>query len=91
MRDAYDILQIPVTADLAAIKNAYRKAARSYHPDRNHSQDASKIFAEIKHAYELLSDPERKREYDLRRSGRLLTDPHGEAVSIWNSYLERLK
>ena len=91
MRDPYDILQIPPTSDAVSIKHAYRRAARTYHPDKNLSSDTSKIFAEIKNAYELLSDPKKRREHDLRRRNNLLQDPYQEALSMWTSYLWGLK
>ena len=46
------------------IKKAYRKLAKQYHPDVNHSPDAADRFREITEAYDTLTDPDRRRRYD---------------------------
>ena len=56
----------PTAAD-EAIKTAYRKAARLYHPDKNPDPSAAARFRDIQAAYELLADPARRRDYDLLR------------------------
>lgn len=61
-KDYYKILGVERGADEKAIKSAYRKLARKYHPDVNKGQDAR--FKEISEAYEVLSDPEKRRRYD---------------------------
>ncbi|HEY7522003.1 MAG TPA: DnaJ C-terminal domain-containing protein [Methylomirabilota bacterium] len=61
-KDYYRILGVERGADDKAIKSAYRKLARKYHPDVNKGQDAR--FKEISEAYEVLSDPEKRRRYD---------------------------
>src|SRR5438094_346935 len=61
-KDYYRILGVDRKADDKTIKCAYRKLARKYHPDVNKGQDAS--FKEINEAYEVLSDPEKRRRYD---------------------------
>jgi DnaJ-class molecular chaperone len=63
-QDYYDILGIPRSADSDAIKKAYRKLARKYHPDLNKSSEASKKFAEVQEAYDVLRDPEKRKLYD---------------------------
>ncbi|MCA9310094.1 MAG: DnaJ domain-containing protein [Phycisphaerales bacterium] len=63
-KDYYEILGVPRSADAAAIKAAYRKLARRYHPDVNKDADASQRFAEVQEAYDVLSDEERRRAYD---------------------------
>lgn len=62
--DYYEILGVPRSADAAAIKAAYRKLARKYHPDVNKAPDAAERFAEVQEAYDVLSDEERRRAYD---------------------------
>jgi len=63
--DYYKILEIPKAASAAAIKAAYRKLARKYHPDLNPgSKESEKKFKEINEANEVLSDPEKRKKYD---------------------------
>ena len=61
-RDYYKILGVDRKADDKTIKSAYRKLARKYHPDVNKGKDDR--FKEITEAYEVLSDPEKRRRYD---------------------------
>src|SRR2546425_3115266 len=61
-KDYYRILGVDRSADEKTIKSAYGKLARKYHPDVNKGQDAR--FKEIAEAYEVLSDPEKRRRYD---------------------------
>ena len=63
-RDYYDVLNIPRTASQAQIKAAYRKLARTYHPDVNKSPDAGDKFKEATEAYEVLGDPQKRKAYD---------------------------
>lgn len=61
----YDILGIGVQADAAEIHAAWRTRAKELHPDVNRSADAEDKFKAAKEAYECLSDPEKRRQYDL--------------------------
>ena len=64
-RDYYEILGVDKNADEAAIKKAYRSLAKKYHPDMNPGDEQSeKKFKEASEAYAILSDPEKKRQYD---------------------------
>lgn len=64
-RDYYEILGIEKGADENAIKKAYRKLAKKYHPDENAGNThAEQRFKEITEAYSVLSDPEKKKLYD---------------------------
>ncbi|WP_343208562.1 DnaJ C-terminal domain-containing protein [Anaerolentibacter hominis] len=64
-RDYYEILGIGRDADAAAIKKAYRKLAKKYHPDQNAGNtEAEQKFKEATEAYAVLSDPEKKKMYD---------------------------
>ncbi len=65
-RDYYEVLGIPRDADIKSIKSAFRKLAMQYHPDRNKSPDAETRFKEIAKAYAVLSDPEKRKQYDAR-------------------------
>ena len=63
-RDYYDILNVSKEASKEEIKKAYRKLALKYHPDRNKSPEAESQFKEISEAYAVLSDAEKRRQYD---------------------------
>ena len=63
-RDYYEILGVPRNATKEEIKRAYRKLALKYHPDRNKSPDAAEKFREISEAYAVLSDDEKRAQYD---------------------------
>ena len=63
-RDFYDVLGVPKNATKDEIRRAYRKLAMQYHPDRNKSPDAEEKFKEISEAYAVLSDDEKRSQYD---------------------------
>lgn len=64
-RDYYEVLGVAKNADEAAIKKAYRVLAKKYHPDMNPGDAAAeKKFKEASEAYAVLSDPEKRRQYD---------------------------
>src|SRR5436190_1603357 len=64
--DYYKTLGVEKNADAEAIKKAYRKLARKYHPDVNpNDKEAHKKFQQINEANEVLSDPEKRKKYDL--------------------------
>ena len=63
-KSLYDTLEISENASESEIKKAYRKLARKYHPDVNKSAEAEEKFKEINAAYEVLSDKEKKAQYD---------------------------
>ena len=68
-RTHYQTLGIDNTATDVEIKKAYRSLSLKYHPDRNQSSDATVMFQEISTAYEILGDPEKKKEYDNEGNG----------------------
>ena len=63
-KSLYDTLGVSETATESEIKKAYRKLARQFHPDVNKSPEAEEKFKEINAAYEVLSDKEKKAQYD---------------------------
>ena len=65
-KDYYEILGISRNADEKTIKKAYRNLAMKYHPDRNlgKEKEANEKFKEINEAYEVLGDPEKRKQYD---------------------------
>ncbi|MGN6130020.1 MAG: DnaJ domain-containing protein, partial [Nocardioidaceae bacterium] len=64
-QDLYETLGVSRDADGDAIKKAYRKLARQLHPDVNPDPETQEKFKEVTRAYEVLSDPEKRRMYDL--------------------------
>ncbi len=64
-RDYYEVLGVGKDADDSALKKAYRQVAKKYHPDMNPGDaEAEKKFKEASEAYAVLSDPEKRRQYD---------------------------
>lgn len=63
-RDYYEILNVAKDASEQDLKKAYRKLAMKYHPDKNKSADAEEKFKEISEAYAILSDSEKRAQYD---------------------------
>ena len=77
-KDLYAVLGVPKGASAAEIKKAYRKLAREHHPDANPDDTAAEDrFKEVQHAYDVLSDPEKRKQYDAFGSadGRRGFDP----------------
>lgn len=69
-RDFYELLGLERTANQGQIKHAYRKLAMKYHPDKNPgNEEAAEKFKEVSTAYAILSDPNKKRQYDLHGEG----------------------
>lgn len=89
MENLYNILVVSPTATTEEIKKAYRSLAMRHHPDRSTHPDAEIRFNKIKTAYELLSDPKKRAEYNQSLSNRIITDPDNEARVLWHSLFER--
>jgi len=83
--DHYQTLQVEPEASVEDIKQAFRKLAKQYHPDKNPGREASseQMFRRITTAYQVLSDEQRRVRYDLTRERPRTEFP--------NSYLERLR
>ncbi len=76
-RDFYEVLGVPKNASEDEIKKAYRKLAMKYHPDRNQgdkAKEAEAQFKEVKEAYEMMSDPQKRAAYD--QYGHAGVDPN---------------
>lgn len=63
-KDYYEVLGLSKSASADEIKRAYRKMALQYHPDRNKTKEADAKFKEVNHAYEVLSDAQKRQTYD---------------------------
>ena len=63
-RDYYEILEVEKKASAEEIKRSFRRLARQYHPDVNKESDAEAKFKEINEAYQVLSNPQKRSQYD---------------------------
>jgi curved DNA-binding protein len=71
--DYYQILGVPADANLKAIKAAYRKMARQYHPDTQTDQSSDERMKQINEAYAVLSDSKKRAAYDRKRKQVIVT------------------
>ena len=88
-RDYYEVLGVDRNADDATLKRAYRKLAKKYHPDTNPGdKDAEAKFKEASEAYAVLSDPDKRRQYDqFGHAGMSGAAGNGGPVWIWATFL----
>ena len=89
MENLYNILGVAPTATAEEIKKSYRSLAMRYHPDRATHPGAEIRFNAIKTAYELLSDPKKRAEYNQSLNNRIIIDAEDEAQSLWAALFNR--
>ncbi|CAI0426402.1 unnamed protein product [Linum tenue] len=102
----YDLLGIPASGTLPEIKHAYRQLARKYHPDvspQERAEEYTNRFLEVQEAYETLSDPDSRAQYDRALASGFHTafsatkqfhkgaDPKGEWKQRWETQMEELQ
>ena len=85
--DLYAVLGLNSTASADDIKKAFRQKASEFHPDRNSSELAPARFRAVRQAYDVLSDPEQRSDYDDNRRRNLLEVPLETAHDIWANYV----
>jgi molecular chaperone DnaJ len=87
VRDLYEILGVARDASQEEIKRAYRRLAREYHPDVSQSHRAEERFKEIAAAYEILSDPQKRQQYDrYGQAGGPMDFPFGDVADIFEAF-----
>jgi curved DNA-binding protein CbpA len=82
-QDLYNILGIAPGATIREIRQAYRKLAFQYHPDRNQMNPAAnKRMEEINEAFAVISDPVKRKEYDIPRGYRTVTSKFKRGMAV---------
>ncbi|XP_058044251.1 dnaJ homolog subfamily B member 12 isoform X1 [Ahaetulla prasina] len=78
-KDYYEILGVSRDASDEDLKKAYRKLALKFHPDKNHAPGATEAFKAIGNAYAVLSNPEKRKQYDQFGDAKVSSTRHGHA------------
>ncbi|KAJ8383015.1 hypothetical protein SKAU_G00037930 [Synaphobranchus kaupii] len=76
-KDYYEVLAVGKEASEDELKKAYRKLALKFHPDKNHAPGATEAFKKIGNAYAVLSNPEKRKQYDLTGGEEPVSPGHG--------------
>jgi len=83
MENYYATLGVAPNASDDEIKKIYRSLAMRYHPDRNSAPGAEARFKAVSKAYEILSDPVKREEYNQSVNHRIVLDAEAEAYELW--------
>ncbi|OHT03394.1 DnaJ subfamily A member 2 [Tritrichomonas foetus] len=83
----YDVLGVPTNASDREIKRAFQQKAREFHPDKNPDPNATEKFQEISAAYDILKDPNKRREYDQIGLKGMNSGASGSAEDILHSFM----
>jgi len=85
-KDYYKTLGVSKNASVEEIKKAYRKLALQYHPDRGGDEHTEKKFKEVNEAYQILSDPEKRRRYDQFGDSAFRGNAGGQGASGFGGF-----
>jgi curved DNA-binding protein CbpA len=85
LENLYAVLGVAPNASDDDIKKVYRSLAMRYHPDRNDAPGAEARFKAVTKAYEILSNPVKRDEYNQSVNHRIVLDAQGEAFELWRS------
>lgn len=88
MENLYSVLGVAPNATELEIKKIYRALAMRFHPDRNPEPGAEVRFKSITKAYEILSDPVKRDEYNQSVNHRIIINPQAEAYALWRSVFQ---
>jgi curved DNA-binding protein CbpA len=88
VENLYNVLGVAPNATNDEIKKVYRSLAMRYHPDRNDAPGADVRFKSITKAYEILSDPVKRDEYNQSVNHRIILDAEAEAFELWRSVFQ---
>lgn len=84
--DYFEVMEVEKSSSQDDIKKAYRRLASKYHPDRNKSVDAVERFQKIQEAYDVISDPKKRKLY-IEQEYTEVMDPRSFTKSYWNRVL----
>jgi curved DNA-binding protein CbpA len=87
--DYYQILEIAKTASLPEIKKAFREKALLFHPDHNPDPEAVEKFKAIQEAYDILSDPALRQEYDQGKKSAVTDKPRDFLTQLWAGLIKQ--
>ncbi|XP_062989056.1 dnaJ homolog subfamily B member 12 isoform X2 [Elgaria multicarinata webbii] len=87
-KDYYEILGVSRDASDEDLKKAYRKLALKFHPDKNHAPGATEAFKAIGNAYAVLSNPEKRKQYDQFGDAKVSPTRHGHGPTDFNRGFE---